>query len=189
MNVLKPNNRFSSLLEDNKPVHTRYVNESRYINKYKTDINSIKINTNINTNINMNDFPVLIDTQANVKVCDGMNTYVSRVLHEPNIEPEKGEVLPYGWVVITPNKYKTNVVKINRMEPSWEKAMDSLVKLYNKRKDEYIAMWGEETYEKVFLFPNNDYNYYEDEDDENYDYDDEDEYEYEYEYNEDEYYN
>jgi hypothetical protein len=177
MNILKTNNRFSSLLEDNKPFHTRQVNESRYINKYKTDIKSIKINPNIN--INMNDFPELIDTQANRKVGDVTSNYVTKLLHQPNIEPEKSEVLPYGWIVITPNKYKHNIKTTITIKPSWENAMDSLVKLYNKRKDEYIAMWGEETYEKVFLFPNYDYDdiYSNDEDDEDYD----DEYEYEYE--------
>jgi hypothetical protein len=181
MNVLKTNNRFSSLLEDNKPAHTRHVHESRYINKYKSDTKhdtkNIKIN---NTNINMNDFPALTDPRINDNVCDVKPNYVAKVLHQNIIEPETAELLPYGWIVITPNKYKTNVVKINRMEPSWENAMDSLVKLYNKRKDEYIAMWGEETYENMFLFPNYDYDYdyYDDEDyDDDNDYDD-DEYEY-----------
>lgn len=179
MNVLKTNNRFSSLLEDNRPVHTRHVNESRYINTYKTVSKNIKIN---NTNINMNDFPVLIGTQKNSNVGDVTHNYVTKLLYQQNIEPEKVEVLPYGWIVITPNKYKTNIVtKIPRM-PSWENAMDSLVKLYNKRKDEYIAMWGEETYENVFLFPNYDYDYFNDEDEDD-DYDDEYEYEYDEKYN------
>ena len=182
MNVLKTNNRFASLLEDNRPVHTRNVNESRYINKYKTDTKNDKKNPkmNTNTNINMNDFPELIDTRANANVGDVTHNYVTKLLYQPNIEPAKAEVLPYGWVVITPNKYKTHVVKINPMTPSWENAMDSLVKLYNKRKDEYIALWGKETYETVFLFPNYDYDYY-DYDDEDYD---DDEYE---DYDDDEY--
>jgi hypothetical protein len=181
MNVLKTNNRFSSLLEDNRPVHTRHVGASRYINKFKTDT---KIN---HANINMNDFPALIDARANAKVDDVKPNYVTTLLHQTTIEPEKEEVLPYGWIVITPNKFK-HQCPITPPKPSWENAMDSLVKLYNKRKDEYIAMWGEETYEKVFLFPNNDYDYdyYEDEDDEDYD-DDDDDGEYEYEY--DKYYN
>jgi hypothetical protein len=182
MNVLKTNNRFSSLLEDTRPVHTGHVGVSRYINKYKSDIKSIKINTNIN----MNDFPVLIDTQTNVKECDATTNYVTKLLHNPNIVPEKGEVLPFGWVVLTPNTYKHNVKPVITI-PSWPNAMDSLVKLYNKRKDEYIALWGKETYENVFLFPNYDYDYYDDEDDYDEDEDDDDEYEYEYEY--DEYYN
>ena len=178
MNVLKPNNRFSSLLEDNRPVHTRRVNESRYSNKFKPDTNNPKMNTN--TNINMNDFPVLIGTQTNANVGDITTNYVTKLLHQTILEPEQVEVLPYGWVVITPNKYKTNVKTTITITPSWEKAMDSLVKLYNKRKDDYIALWGKETYETVFLFPNYDYDYY-DYDDEDYD---DDEYE---DYDDDEY--
>ena len=60
MNILKTNNRFSSLLEDNKPVHTRQVNESRYINKYKMDIKSSKINTNTNIENKMVNTPLFI---------------------------------------------------------------------------------------------------------------------------------
>ena len=183
MNVLKINNRFSSLLEDNRPVNTRNVNEPRYFNKYKTDTNNIKINNN-SANINMNDFPVLIGTQTNVNVCDVTTNYVTKLLHQTIVEPAKGEVLPYGWIVLTPNRYKPNIKPAITTKPSWENAMESLVKLYNKRKDEYIAMWGEETYESVFLFPNNDYDYdyiyfnydedYDEDDDEYYDYDEDD---------------
>ena len=181
MNVLKPNNRFSSLLEDNRPVHTRQVGVSRY-NTYNPDAkNDAKSNKIAYPNINMSDFPALIDTSANANVGDlgdVTHNYITKVLHQPNIEPEKGEVLPYGWIVLTPNKYNQNDKhNVNRaIKPSWENAMYSLVKLYNKRKDEYIALWGEETYEKVFLFPNYDYDYYEDEYDEDYDYDDYDDY-------------
>ena len=174
MNVLKTNNRFSALLENNRHYNSPRVGISRY-NKYKSDTKSIKIN---HANININDFPVLIDTCTTDKVCDVTTNYITKLLHQTITESEKGEILPYGWIVITPNKYKTIVKPNITINPSWENAMNSLVKLYNKRKDEYIAMWGEETYENVFLFPNYDYNY---------DYD-EDEYEDEYEdYNDDEY--
>jgi len=192
MNVLKPNNRFSSLLEDNRPAHTRHGGLSRY-NKYTPDTkNDPKSNKIAHPTINMSEFPVLIDTRASANVGelgDETHNYLTKVLHQSNIEPEKGEVLPYGWIVITPNKYKYNCNvsrPIETAKPSWENAMISLVKLYNKRKDEYIAMWGEETYEKVFLFPNYDYDYYDYDDDEYY-YDDDDDDEYEYEY--DDYYN
>jgi hypothetical protein len=159
MNVLKTNNRFSSLLEDTRPVHNYNscnTGASRYINKYKSDVKSVKI---ANPNINMNDFPTLIGTRANANVCDGTPNYVTKLLHQTNIVPETVEVLPYGWVVLTPNNNNHTAKPSITIKPSWENAMDSLVKLYNKRKDEYIAMWGEETYETVFLFPNYDYNY------------------------------
>ena len=187
MNVLKTNNRFSSLLEDNRHYNTRNVNISRYNNKFNNKFKPDAKN-NTHANINMNDFPVLIGARANGDLCDVEHNYVTKLLHHANIEPEKVEVIPYGWIVITPNKYKYkhNVKQAITIKPSWENAMVSLVKLYNKRKDEYIAMWGEETYEKVFLFPNYDcgydYTYFNDDDDA----DDEDE---DYEYDEDDYYN
>ena len=46
------------------------------------------------------------------------------------------------------------------------KIMDELVRLHEKRTNEYINLWGIEEWEKMFLFPNYDYNYFDDLDDE-----------------------
>ena len=156
MNVLKTNNRFASLLEDTR---TRQVRVPAYKNKFNPDS---KMN---NTSINMNDFPLLISTRINPNICTDRPNYMSKLQHQPNIEPEKVDLLPYGWVVITPTKYNhpKNPSINSYRNPSC--CMDSFVKLYNKRKDDYIAMWGLETYENVFLFPNYDYDYFEDDDD------------------------
>jgi hypothetical protein len=35
-----------------------------------------------------------------------------------------------------------------------------LIFLYEKRTEDYINLWGEYEYDKVFLFPNYDYNYF-----------------------------
>jgi len=40
------------------------------------------------------------------------------------------------------------------------KVLHSLVVLHEKRSEEYINMWGYETWEKVFTFPNYDYEYF-----------------------------
>jgi len=39
-------------------------------------------------------------------------------------------------------------------------AIDALVKLHHKRTDEYIDLYGYDTWEKMFLFPNHDYEYF-----------------------------
>ena len=39
-------------------------------------------------------------------------------------------------------------------------AINALVNLHHKRTDEYIDLYGYETWEKIFLFPNHDYEYF-----------------------------
>ena len=39
-------------------------------------------------------------------------------------------------------------------------AIDALVNLHHKRTDEYIDLYGYETWEKMFLFQNHDYEYF-----------------------------
>ena len=167
MNVLKTNNRFASLLED---THSRQGRGLMHKNKYKRDDTKIK-NTPPSISIDMNDFPSLIATRITDNTSTVTSNYIQKLQIQPNIESEKVDALPYGWVVITPNIYNTNN---HNVKPSLPPAyMDSFVKLYNKRKDDYIAMWGEEIYEHVFLFPNYDYNYLDEEDEEEDDDDDE----------------
>jgi hypothetical protein len=70
----------------------------------------------------------------------------------------------------------------------------ALVKLYNKRKEAYIDLWGDEEYEKMFSFPNHEpeheYLYFDEDTEDNDEEDDSsiDEY-YEYEYDDEYYYN
>jgi hypothetical protein len=73
-----------------------------------------------------------------------------------------------GWVEIkrdTKNKKKpiytygeekNNIV----FDTSHYQVLESLVKLHNKRTDEYIDMWGYDSWEKMFRFPNYDYEYF-----------------------------
>ena len=194
MNVLKTNNRFSSLLEDNQPVHNydtrQYKHDSRSnYNKYKYDSKNIVKKIPIHVNINMNDFPALIESHVNNNMGAVTNNYAEKVLYQQTLaEPEKVEQLPYGWILIASNTPKTPITKVNHMAPSMENAINSLVKLYNKRKEAYIDLWGDEEYEKMFSFPNHepvhDYIYFNEEDkdmdassDDEYDeYDDYDDY-------------
>jgi hypothetical protein len=191
MNVLKINNRFSSLLENNKPSQNydtrqhKNVSRSDY-NKYKHDSKNVIKKVQVPININMNDFPALIESQVNNAICNVTNNYVEKVLlQQPITVLYKVEQLPYGWIRLPPNIHNKNTIP---QEPSMENAF---VTLYNKRKEAYIDLWGDEEYEKMFAFPNHepehDYIYFAEEDDDNEDEDSSvDEY---YEYDDDDYYN
>jgi hypothetical protein len=83
----------------------------------------------------------------------------------------KEEVVEPGWVCITinPNNRRKFVYKYGKSlyesESKKEKSnpldvLNALVELNEKRKNEYIQLWGEEEYEKMFRIPNYDYDYF-----------------------------
>ena len=41
-----------------------------------------------------------------------------------------------------------------------ERVIETLVNLYERRKEDYINCWGIDEYEKMFMFPNYDYHYF-----------------------------
>jgi len=99
--------------------------------------------------------------------------------HLANINNEEDEIVKPGWVCIKQDN-KTNkplwaysnggCVKVDETvtieDPYY--AFERLVTQYQKRKNEYIKTWGYEEYDKMFLFQNYDYEYF-DKLDENYD--------------------
>jgi hypothetical protein len=93
---------------------------------------------------------------------------------DPLLE-NKEEVVKDGWVSITFQNRKTtfkygkmSYVDYNNDMISPDYVMSSLVNLHEKRKEKYINLWGYDCYEKIFLFPNYDYEYF-DKLDEQYD--------------------
>jgi hypothetical protein len=84
-----------------------------------------------------------------------------------SVEPCEEYIQP-GYIVITRDKITNNVITKygEQLRFSCEednnpnKVLDSLVNLYEIRKDKYIELWGDYEYEKVFKFPNYDYEYF-----------------------------
>ena len=107
----------------------------------------------------------------------------TQILEENNnvthINSEEDEIVKPGWVCIKQdNKTKqpiwvygdggcAKVDEIVTIEDPYY-AFERLVTQYQKRKNEYIKTWGYEEYDKMFLFQNYDYEYF-DNIDENYD--------------------
>ena len=94
------------------------------------------------------------------------------------INNEEDEIVKPGWVCIKQdNKTKqpiwvygnccSKVDETVTIEDPYY-AFERLVTQYQKRKNEYIKTWGYEEYDKMFLFQNYDYEYF-DNIDENYD--------------------
>ena len=64
-----------------------------------------------------------------------------------------GRKIKYNYGKMT---YVADDMKI----PSHHYVMNNLVRLHEKRKNEYINQWGYEDYENTFLFKNYDYEYF-----------------------------
>jgi hypothetical protein len=90
---------------------------------------------------------------------------------EQRVEPVETIVEPYikpGYVVISRDKNTNNIIykfgeKLKNYydyDYSPNEVFDSLVELYERRKEKYIELWGEYEYDKVFKFQNYDYDYF-----------------------------
>jgi hypothetical protein len=197
-NIFMQNNRFNSLIDENKSLK-KSDNPTPKIesNRVKED-NKFKQNKDGNLNIpkkleiNESNFPGLgnnISKQNNVtnntikphSFLDKLNTENVEI---EKLQPENNQYkLEPGWVefkrdlktgrIIT-NYNKNKVKNINFTE-----VLDYLVSLHEQRKKEYINNWGEDEYEKMFLFPNYEYGYFDrlDEEEEYETYSEDNEYE------------
>ena len=84
------------------------------------------------------------------------------------IETPVEEYIQPGYVVISRDKNTNKIIYKygEQMENSYEedyspnKVFECLVELYEKRKENYIELWGEDEYEKQFRFQNYDYDYF-----------------------------
>jgi hypothetical protein len=99
-----------------------------------------------------------------------------------NINSEEDEIVNPGWICIKQDNktnqliwvYGDDCVNINNNidEGVWFEdpyfVFERLVTHYRKRKNDYIKTWGYEEYDKMFLFQNYDYEYF-DKVDYNYD--------------------
>jgi len=134
-------------------------------------------------NLNPENFPDLIinttDKQYNLESSMNCSDKLKWVTFKnPNVlKHSEGEVdleyesLKPGWAlskkdlktgkIIT--KYKPSLTPKPREKSEREIGLDiinALAELYKKRTEEYINMWGYETWEKMYRFPNYDYEYF-----------------------------
>ena len=54
-----------------------------------------------------------------------------------------------------------SIIKFKEVEVNEaEEIIEALSFLHEKRTEEYIELWGEEEWERMFIFPNHDYEYF-----------------------------
>ena len=123
--------------------------------------------------MNINSFPVLFDNKNNKNT--NQNSEISKpsflekinTKNEEVVEVIEEETLQPGWVELTYNK-KTRQIDYRYRKPVnyYRKPSDEsivlqkLVENYEKWKANYIQLWGEDEYEKMYRFQNYDYHYF-----------------------------
>jgi hypothetical protein len=126
--------------------------------------------------LSMENFPDLlenVDNNKNImldKTMTGLTDFIDKVKFvKPVIESTKiiNHITP-GWIEMKQDHKTTNIITTSNLLYSNENldnnisnnVLNSLVILHEKRSEEYINMWGYDMWEKVFTFPNYDYEYF-----------------------------
>jgi hypothetical protein len=159
-------------------------NNNRKIYNNKKENNSNKINNNNKeANVLINEsFPELSTKVKNKKPNEIINikkeiNFIDKVNFEKVVIPQKknnsnelNEDIEPGWVEISFNpktreftrRYNLSYIQKNNIVKSTNenKALNALIETHKKRTQEYINMWGYEEWEKMFRFPDYDYEYF-----------------------------
>ena len=127
--------------------------------------------------LSSDNFPTLHGSNVkNTETIGKKESYVEKINKISIKEPIDVEYIKPGWVEVkrdpeNPRKliytYGSHIEFENsshlkesskkKLEPQ---VLDALVQLHNKRTQEYIDMWGYDTWEKLYRFPNYDYHYF-----------------------------
>lgn len=187
-NAFKTKSRFASLVDEeeikeNKKTE-RPINKSKYDdNKKKDEYTSTSNNNKFidekekklkeeQKKIIINDcnFPTLTNEKMSKNVSETSLNFIDKVKTEIKVEEEilNEEYIPPGYLVIKRDKNTNKITRkygemgncFEEKEITPSEIIDKLVYLYEKRKEEYITLWGEEEYERMFLFNNYDYHYF-----------------------------
>lgn len=121
--------------------------------------------------LSLEHFPVLVNPTFQQKNLDGFLDKIKteKIKNETKIDNFKN-VQP-GWVLIKRDK-KTGTISMKRGQETTKKnnilyendhsfnVLKGLSDLHEKRTNEYIEMWGYDEWERMFISPNHDYNYF-----------------------------
>ena len=135
---------------DNKPKYQTY-------NKFKSEDKYIPPKKDFQ--MKDNEFPELspsnlVNKSSNIEqplVSSGWSSYkFDNTQFKLN---ESVTTSPTPTPIISKNEINKNVNEV-------EEIIEALSFLHEKRTEEYIKLWGEEEWERMFIFPNHDYEYF-----------------------------
>ncbi len=176
------NNRFQVLMDEpiksvpSKNNKNANINISNQRNNFSEKLKKPIIKQELNI-INSDNFPELKSVFKNIETINkdsqGLN-YFNKLLNINNSSEKEINIpidnfVPDGCVSITMDKNNKCIwlsgknVLVNKIYNEKEecyKAIERVVNLYRERKNKYIKNWGIDEYEKMFLFPNYEYDYF-----------------------------
>jgi hypothetical protein len=187
-NIFKLNNRFAILHDDfssniSKNKKRNEFENSKYNNKNSKNIlKEDKGKIIKEQNLSMEYFPQLlpkVNILESKKMNNSMN-FLEKI--KTNVVSEKNELdieydnLKPGWLLIKQDRLSNKIIHKYKNGKNNEKYLEedipndslhnlkiinSLIDLHEKRTEEYIQLWGYDEWEKMFRFPNHDYEYFE----------------------------
>lgn len=129
-------------------------------------------------NFNQDDFPELANNTT--KLLDkepkkSLDYKGASLINDDNTQQE--EKKQPGWTYITMDKNRTiqienykihpkYITKSNN-EPNWRTILGQMTTSWEKYKQNYVELYGEDCYNHMYEMPRDDYKYYEDDDDYN----------------------
>ena len=124
----------------------------------------------LNITLSEENFPKLINITENTT--NNGKTYLNMLKTSKIIKKEeKKEIIKPGWIklklqpktraiIITTSPFDNEINEYNKIQEEAFSVLDALVNLHEKRTNEYINNWGYDEWEKMFIFPNYDYDYF-----------------------------
>ena len=181
-NIFKRNfhNTTPSFKTDYESRNTMRQNERRIKEEQLKKKQELEKEENIKKALSKDSFPDLIPNVVEKQPIHSMNflkklkniDVENKDIKKPAIVVDEDfENLKPGWALVKKDlvtgkiitKYKKSLVPEPREKTEREIGMDivnALVELHEKRTEEYINTWGYDTWEKMYRFPNYDYDYF-----------------------------
>lgn len=180
-------NKQNHNFKDNEREHVRerYNNRERYgnVNSFNYDpekerkkAEKIK-QEEIEKALSMSSFPVFINNAKIITETKDKNIETPKIsfLEKLNLQKEvlvvvEERIITPGWVELTYDKEKRHilyncgkpVISLNNKNTmsNESRVLHKLVENHETWKENYIQMWGEDEYERLYRFPNYDYDYF-----------------------------
>lgn len=158
---------------ENKKNRKKFTDDNNYSNKNITE-DSEQLKTNNEIKILEEDFPDLTERRIETDLPSNKietdksfkNLFNIKEESKENILIIEEEKIPDGCLCITYDKinrkinYKYGKMNYINKKKDLQQSMTQVANFYEKRKNDYINLWGQDMYNETFLFKNYDYDYF-----------------------------
>jgi hypothetical protein len=165
------NNKTTNTNTNNNDINNNFKDtKSGVFLNNKKEREDKNIQSILNITLSEENFPRLSNITVNTE--NNEKKYIN-ILKTTKIikNEEKKEIIKPGWVkiklqpktrqIITiSSKFVNEISEYDKIQEQGYSVLDALVNLHEKRRNNYINNWGYDEWEKMFTFPNYDYNYF-----------------------------